>query len=402
MKQQKKKYEYISTILAFALIPISGFAIDVYIPSFPQMMVDLHTSAANVKLTMTVFLISYGVSQLFVGMISDSYGRYKMNIGALGLFILTSLAIALAKDISVIIFLRFIQGITISVVVICKRALFVDIYEGEKRKHYTSLVTVVWSTAPILAPFFGGYLQKGFGWRANFYFLAIYGLIMLLLELKFSGETLVKRQKFSLKNIFHVYGELLSASDFSIGIFILGFSYSMVMVFGMSIPFIVERQFNLSAVTTGYCALASGVSIFLGGLFSKMMMDKPFFRKLLLANYFQLVLSMVMLGTALYFHNLYVILCFVMLIHFWEGLTYNAYFTYSLVRFPQYAATSSGLVSGGSYMVFSIMSYAVVSLLPITNQYSLAEAYLVFTAIISVLLLFLGKVLKAQKVAVNM
>ncbi|PZP38508.1 MAG: MFS transporter, partial [Pseudopedobacter saltans] len=194
MKALKKEHERISTILAFILIPLSGMAMDVYIPSFPQMAQDLGVSPSSIKLTMTVYLISYGVSQLFVGMILDSFGRYKIHIWSLGIFVISNIFIVLTKDIYFIYFLRFIQGITISFIVVSKRAFFIDVFEGEKRKHYTSMLTVVWSTAPILAPFLGGYLQKGFGWQSNFYFLAIYGLFMFILEWKYSGETIVEKQ----------------------------------------------------------------------------------------------------------------------------------------------------------------------------------------------------------------
>jgi MFS family permease len=60
-----------------------------------------------------------------------------------------------------------------------KRAFFVDVYDGEERKHYLSIMTIVWSLGPIIAPFIGGYLQKSFGWQSNFTVLAGYSLIIL-------------------------------------------------------------------------------------------------------------------------------------------------------------------------------------------------------------------------------
>lgn len=396
MKELRQENKGISTVLAFVLIPISGFAIDVYIPSFPEMALDLHTTASQVKLTMTIFLISYGVSQLFVGSILDSYGRYRINIVSLFIFTLSCLGIVATHTIYLIFVLRFVQGVTISFIVVCKRAFFIDVYTGDKRKQYTSMLTVVWSTAPIVAPFLGGYLQNGFGWRANFYFLALYGLIMLLLELKFSGETIRKRQPFHLQSIFGIYKKLMTTKDFSLGIVVLGLSYAMVMVFGMSIPFITEQRYHLSPVASGYCALASGFSIFFGGLFSKYLIDKPVYKKLLLANGSQLAVAAVMLATAGLFDQLLPIVVFVMLLHFWQGFTYNVYFTYSLTRFPEYAATASGLASGGSYIIFSMASYAVANAINIDNQRSLAVSYLVFLVAISVLLLALKKVFRKR------
>lgn len=73
-----------------------------------------------------------------------------------------------------------------------------DVYDGEERKHYLSIMTIVWSLGPIIAPFIGGYLQKSFGWQSNFTVLAAYSLIILILELVFSGETIKN------KNPFHI------------------------------------------------------------------------------------------------------------------------------------------------------------------------------------------------------
>ncbi|MBV7532816.1 MFS transporter [Chitinophaga sp. sic0106] len=389
MKQLKKENERISTVLAFALVPISGFAMDVYIPSFPEMATALHTSASNIKLTMTIFLISYGISQLFVGSILDSFGRYKINLISLLAFTLSSIGIVLTKDIYLIFLLRFVQGIAISFIVLSKRAFLVDVYTGEKRKHYTSLLTVIWSIGPIVAPFLGGYLQNSFGWRSNFYFLAFYGLVMLLLELRYSGETIHTRHRFRLKNILHVYSELLSAKQFSLGIVILGLSYSMVMVFGMSIPFVVEQHFHFSAVVSGYCALASGVAIMLGGMLSKYMIDKPMMKKLQIANYAQFAVAAIMLLTGSFFNSLLPIVIFVMLLHFGQGFTFNTQFTYSLTRFPDHAATASGLASGGTYLIISVTSYAIANTLNISNQQTLSGSYLILLGVIGVWLILI-------------
>jgi len=397
MKTLKKENHRISSILAFILIPLSGFAIDVYIPSFPHMAQELNTTADNIKLTMTIYLISYGISQLFVGVLLDSYGRYKIHIWSLIIFILTCIGIIFTSNIYVIFLMRFIQGLAISFIVVAKRALFIDIFTGEKRKNYTSMLTVVWSTAPILAPFLGGYLQTYFGWRSNFIFMAIYATIMLLLELKYSGETIVKRQKLNFDNIINIYRTLLTTKEYSIGIVVLGFSYSMVMVFGMSMPFIVEHELHLSPIVTGYTALASGVAIFFGGFLSKRTVDKPLSKKLWTANLMQLAAVTIMLATANNITNLIVIGAFVMMIHFWQGFTYNAYFTYSLTRFPEYAATSSGLASGGSYILFSFLSYSIVSNINIDNQFNLGISYLICVAAISCMLLLLVRIQRRQR-----
>ncbi len=137
---QKENYR-ISSILTFILIPISGLAIDIYIPSFPQMAKEFGTNASAIKLTLTIYLISYGISQLFVGILLDSFGRFKINFISLLISVISCVIVALSDSLMLFYIMRFIQGIAISFIVVAKRTLFVDIFTGEKRKHYTSMLT---------------------------------------------------------------------------------------------------------------------------------------------------------------------------------------------------------------------------------------------------------------------
>ncbi len=182
--------------------------------------------------------------------------------------------------------------------------------------------------------------------------MAIYGAVLLVLELIYSGETVVTKQKLAIGNVVHIYKTMLKTKEYSIGVIILGISYAMVMVFAMSMPFIVENQLHLSPVVTGYCALASGVAIFFGGLLSKKWVDKSLYKKLWFANGIQLMIALGMIFSGGSTIQLMLMMGLAVIIHFWQGFTYNAYFTFSLTRFPEYAATSSGLASGGSYLIF--------------------------------------------------
>jgi multidrug resistance protein len=396
MKKLKEGDEWIATVLAFILIPLSGLAVDVYLPSFPSMVADLGTTSDNIKLTMTVFLISYGISQLFVGTIVDSFGRYRASIYSLLVFILSNIGIILSDSILVILIMRFLQGIAIGFIVTAKRAFFIDVYEGAKRKHYTSLITIVWASAPILAPFIGGYLQTYIGWRANFYLLAIYGLVLFLLELRFSGETIKAPQPFHLRAIRSMYGQLWRAKDYVIGVVMLGLSYGMVLVFGMSMPFIVEHTFHLQPVVTGYCALCSGLSILLGGMLAKRLMHKPFFRKLSTAIMLQVAIAAGMYAASLSLNqSIFSIMFFVVLLHILEGFAYNIYFTYCITRFPAFAGMAGGVTSGGSYIVFSVIGYFIASFINIQSQQALAISYLFFAGSILIVLQPVKSLLKS-------
>jgi len=394
MRIIEKDQDGIGTILAFILIPLSGFATDIYLPSLPAMASKLHATNAEVQLTIVFFLISYGISQLFIGSLLDSFGRFRITIAALLLFSIASFTIANAHSVYLIYLMRIIHGITVAAIVVGKRAYFVDIFSGEKLKHYTSLFSIVWSSAPIIAPFFGGYLQTAFGWESNFYLIGYFALIMLVLELIFGGESLKIYQKFHFKSIITVYGNMIKTLSFSLGLIMLGLSNAMFMVYGMTGPFIIEHTFNDSAITTGYCSLALGVALLLGGFLGKALIGYPFFRKISIAIGLQLVLTIVMIISPVYFSSLLTMMAFAFSIHFIAGFIFNNYFSYCLSLFPKNAGIASGVTGGAVYVITSIMSYAIVSLIPARSQSSLGISYLVMVLLIVLTFIIIRKKVK--------
>ena len=162
MRMLKEKNKFIATILAFAMIPMSGLATDIYLPSMPSMATELHQPESNIQLTLSIFLISYGITQFFAGSIVDSFGRYKISMASLALFIVSFLITATTQNIFVIYAMRVLQGILSGFAVVSKRAFFVDVYEGDERKHYLSIMTIVWSVGPIIAPFYWWLFAENF------------------------------------------------------------------------------------------------------------------------------------------------------------------------------------------------------------------------------------------------
>lgn len=109
-KQLETKHQFIATILAFAVIPMSGLATDIYLPSMPSMAEDLHLPEARIQLTLTFYLISYGISQFFSGALVDAFGRYKISIMALVLFVVSFWITGHTQNIYVIYLMRIVQG----------------------------------------------------------------------------------------------------------------------------------------------------------------------------------------------------------------------------------------------------------------------------------------------------
>lgn len=386
MKRIKESRIGVNTIVALGLIPLSGFAMDIFIPSLPDMAVKLHATPSAIQLTLSLFIISYGVSQLIVGGLIDTYGRYLPNLISMLVFSIASFAIAYSSSLQVIYAMRILQGVTIAVIAVSKRTFFLDMFTGELLKKYTSMFSVIWAIAPIVAPFLGGFFQTGWGWASNFIFLGCFGLFFFVIELFIGGESLKEVQPFNPRTILTSYGNMLKTPDFTSGMIILGLTYAMVLLYGMSSPFLIENRLHFAPTVTGYCSLFSGVSVMIGGSLSRMLIERPFFRKLLLASSLQLITVAVLIPLTMYYHSLWTLLLYVFLLHSAAGFIFNNLMSYCLIRFPQYAGKASGLVGGGFSIVTSIFSSLLVNTVNITNQAMLGCAYTVLIILVLLLL----------------
>ncbi|HEY9046305.1 MAG TPA: MFS transporter [Ohtaekwangia sp.] len=377
----------ISTVLAFALMPLSGFATDIYVPSFPAMAAFFGTNRGDIQLSLVIFIISSGIAQLFVGSILDAFGRYRLSLASLLIFALASFTIGITNSLPVLLTMRVVQGISVALIVVGKRAFFMDVYTGSQLKHYTSLFAIIWSTAPIIAPFIGGFLQHFFGWESNFYFLAIATLTLLVLELVYSGETLKTPQSFKIRPLLNVYSSILSTPDYAISVMILGLCFSTIMLYNMASPFIIENVFHQSAVATGNSSLLSGLAVLSGGLLSKALINHSITRKIMVVGPLLLILASLTIVFMYIFPNLIVMMAMVMLIHMTSGFTYNTFYTYALGRFTSNAGTVVGITSGSMFIITSIFSYTVVNALHIQNVVMLGVGYLIIASFIGVLLM---------------
>lgn len=395
MKSLQSKNQFIATILAFAVIPMSGLATDIYLPSMPSMATELHQPESNIQLTLSIFLISYGVTQFFAGSVVDSFGRFRVSAISLALFVVSFLITALTKDIMVIYAMRVLQGVLSGFAVVSKRAFFVDVYDGEKRKHYLSIMTIVWSVGPIIAPFIGGYLQKLFGWQSNFYVLAGYSLVLLILELIFSGETLKEKKPFHFDFVLKEYDHMFRTKDFFYGMLMCGVSYAMVIFFNLCGAFIIEHKMGYSEVIAGYVSLILGFAWMTGGFLGKALIKRAFLPKIRYANFIQIFLILMMIFCSYFINNIYTLVAFAFVIHVTAGFIFNNYFAYCIGRFPNSAGVAGGLTGGVAFIITSAISYGIVAIIKPEIQLDVAEGYFVL-GILGLIILSITKLRKAH------
>lgn len=397
LREASEKRKKIISILGFFSIPISGFVTDIYLPSFPSMAKSLIVPESSIQLTLTCFLLSYGLSQLFIGSILDAIGRYYPKIVALFVVLITSLVIASTDSIMLICFLRIIQGISVAIIVIATRALFIDIHTPEKAKHYLGYFTIVWSCGPILAPFLGGYLEKLFNWHANFYFLAIYAALILIFELIFSGESIVEKTKLNLKNVIDTYRMMLSNQLFIVGIMIQAVAYSIVMIFNIIGPFLIENTYHFNSVVIGYSTLILGFSWMIGGFVGKKRMHLDFKENIALPIIVQLVLISLLIIAGFFVQNLFVLLFFAFFIHICSGILFTSFFTSNMMAFPKNAGVAGGLMGGMTYIITSLTSFIISSTGKVDTQNGLAIRYFIFSFLLSVIIYVMYRMKKSTR-----
>ena len=181
------------TVLLGALIAVAPLAMDIYLASMPSMTRSLSATPEQVQLTLSLYMYGWGVTQIFVGPLTDRFGRRPALIAGLALFVAASLACAVARNIETLIAARVAQAIGMGTVAVVPRAIVRDLYSGEHAARMLSLMGIVLGIAPIVAPIIGSHLHVWFGWQANFVFVAAYGATALACVIAAFPETIRAR-----------------------------------------------------------------------------------------------------------------------------------------------------------------------------------------------------------------
>jgi DHA1 family bicyclomycin/chloramphenicol resistance-like MFS transporter len=201
-----------SLVLVLGVLSAFGpLSIDMYLPSFGAISLDLGATGAQVQLTLAVFFGGLGLGQAFYGPLSDRYGRMGPLCFGLTLFVLASAACAMARSIESLMSWRFVQSIGGCAGIVIARAVVRDRFDEREAARVFSLLMLVMGLAPILAPLAGGQILVHFGWRAIFWTLGAFGLACLLAVLLVLGESLPpeRRSTGGLGAALRVYGSLL-------------------------------------------------------------------------------------------------------------------------------------------------------------------------------------------------
>jgi MFS transporter, DHA1 family, multidrug resistance protein len=235
------------------LSAVGAFSFDMYLPAFPTIARDLRVAPAQVQLTLTAALVGIGIGQLLGGPISDRFGRRGPVLVGAGLFAVTSLLIAFAPSIPVLVALRLLQGTGGGFGTAISRAVVRDLYSGADASRYLSRILLIFGVAPVVAPTVGAAVLRFTSWRGIFVLLALYGVVLVAAILRFLPETLPSgsRRSGGVSTVVRGFGRLASDRRYLGYSFAGGLSFAGLFAYLSGSSFVLQDVFGVSPQAYG-------------------------------------------------------------------------------------------------------------------------------------------------------
>ncbi|AGF75964.1 multidrug effflux MFS transporter [Bartonella vinsonii] len=191
-------------ILIGALMAINSIAVDIMLPAMPDILNSLHVMNENDQhYIISGYLISYGITQILFGPISDRYGRRKIILIALALYSFTAIGCVFVSNFSILLILRALQGMGGAAMRVLTVSVVRDLYSGRKMAEVMSIVMMVFLIAPMVGPATGQVFLLFGNWQFIFIFMAIIGVgLMIWIQLRLP-ETLYRQRSLSFSSIKH-------------------------------------------------------------------------------------------------------------------------------------------------------------------------------------------------------
>jgi DHA1 family bicyclomycin/chloramphenicol resistance-like MFS transporter len=284
-------------IVTIALLSMIGpFSIDTYLPSFPDIEQDFFINRALLSQSLGAYLAAAAVATLFWGPLSDRIGRRFVILGTLVFYLAASIGCALATDYTTFLVFRVLQGIAASGGMVAGRAMIRDAHDSHEAHRAMAYVMMLFAVAPAIAPVIGGWLHDAFGWRSVFYFLAGYSALIILMTLRFLGETLSleHRQSFRPSSVLRLYGKILINHRYQALVFSLGASFGGLFLYIAASPTVIYDFLKLDSHHFGlqFIPMTSGIILgsFVSGRLSHHWKSRPIV---------SLALAIMLIGAAL-------------------------------------------------------------------------------------------------------
>jgi MFS transporter, DHA1 family, multidrug resistance protein len=253
---------YLIILILGALSTITPFAIDMYLPAFPEIATALHTSTARISLSIASYFAGMAAGQLFYGPLLDRFGRKLPLYAGLILFIAASILCLCSRSVEWLIAMRFVQALGGCAAQVAAMAMVRDFFHVDETAKIISLLILILSVSPLLAPSVGVFVAVHLGWQWVFIVLSLFVVLMLAVcwwRLP-QGHKPDRTVSLRLLAILRNYALVLREPQFLTFALSGAFAFSGLLVYVASSPIIFMEVFHVSAQQFGaiFAGLATG------------------------------------------------------------------------------------------------------------------------------------------------
>ncbi|MFI6488361.1 multidrug effflux MFS transporter [Streptomyces sp. NPDC050564] len=239
------------TLILGGLTATPPLAMDMYLPSLPEVTQSLHAPAATVQLTLTACLAGMALGQLVVGPMSDRWGRKRPLVAGLVVYIVATALCALAPNVELLVAFRLAQGLAGAAGIVIARAVVRDLYDGVAMARFFSTLMLISGVAPIIAPLIGGQILRFTDWRGVFVVLTAVGIALTALVWFRLPETLAPAERHSggVGEALRAMRGLLADRIFAGYMLAGGFAFAALFAYISASPFVVQEIYGASPQT---------------------------------------------------------------------------------------------------------------------------------------------------------
>jgi DHA1 family bicyclomycin/chloramphenicol resistance-like MFS transporter len=244
------------------LAGLSALTMNIFLPSLPGMAKWFEVPYALMQLSVALYLALSAALQIVIGPISDRYGRRKVVLGSLVLFLLATVGTLLAPNAETFLFFRMAQAV-IAAGMVLSRAIVRDMVPDAEAASMIGYVTMGMSLVPMIGPAIGGYLDAAFGWQANFALLLLVGLAVTALVWADLGETATPKDTSFAAQV-RQYPGLLSSRRFWGYCMAAAFSSGCFFAYLGGAPYVGTEVFALSSQEIGLLFALTAIGYLIG------------------------------------------------------------------------------------------------------------------------------------------
>lgn len=236
------------------LTAFGPFVTDFYLPVLPEMTGYFHTTPALASMSLTAGMIGIAAGQLFIGPLTDKYGRKRILVGSMLLFVVASLLCIFSGDIFMFNAMRVLQGLAGAGGIVIAKSMSADMYTGRELASFMALLGAINGIAPVCAPVVGGLMAGVTSWTGVFAVILAVGLVLMVCSM-FLPETLQPANRIR-KSVIKVYGNLFRVfrnSRFTLSVMAEMACFFMFFAYIASSPFIMQQVYHLSPLGYSLC-----------------------------------------------------------------------------------------------------------------------------------------------------